>query len=217
MGAHGSKDNISSASETLERVNKSSNSTRSASRLAVLDDEVGVGGAPPTAASSSRPSPSLLHALGGQNVFTQHDGECFRIRKVAPKRVLISFFYTEALMLSRVPPPLDSEDEEEDAHSSRKCWSMTDNNNGAPSSSAAAAISSAAFPVYIVAFDFIGCGEGQLTVKTGDYLQLLAYHATQEWCEVQSMRSGEIGWVPLTYINPVAGAETQLENYSWSV
>ncbi len=45
----------------------------------------------------------------------------------------------------------------------------------------------------------------------GDQLYVLSYNKTKEWSEVRNAQTGQIGWVPTSYIKPF----NSLENFSW--
>jgi abelson tyrosine-protein kinase 1 len=64
--------------------------------------------------------------------------------------------------------------------------------------------------VFIAIHDFQSGGENQLSIRSGEELIVLRYNDTGEWCEGQSL-SGQMGWVPSSYIKPV----NSLEKHSW--
>lgn len=65
--------------------------------------------------------------------------------------------------------------------------------------------------VYIALYDYLVNLNKHLNMHKGDQLYVLSYNKTKEWSEVRNIQSGQIGWVPTSYIKPI----NSLENYSW--
>lgn len=64
---------------------------------------------------------------------------------------------------------------------------------------------------YTALYDYVASLDKHLTMHRGDQLLVLSYNKSREWCEVQNMQSGLVGWVPASYIKPF----NSLENYPW--
>lgn len=207
MGAQSSKDSLSSCSETLPDRSLKHNKSPSHRRLSSSSSENN------NIKNSSR-SPSLHNrsvGASGRNVFTQHD---------------------EALLLSRPLPLTPSYPHDSDSDSAITGSSLSvdvirgKHFNTAmrhslhpilPPSMLDSAVEFAEsgpspFPLFMVVYDFIACGEGQLSIKKGEMLHFISYNQSQEWCEVQALTRGEIGWVPASYITPVLNHQLNAHN-----
>ena len=65
--------------------------------------------------------------------------------------------------------------------------------------------------VYIALYDYLVNLNKHLNMHKGDQLYVLSYNKTKEWSEVRNAQTGQVGWVPTSYIKPF----NSLENYLW--
>ena len=65
--------------------------------------------------------------------------------------------------------------------------------------------------IYIALYDYLVNLNKHLNMHKGDQLYVLSYNKTKEWSEVRNVQSGQVGWVPTSYIKPY----NSLENYLW--
>jgi hypothetical protein len=64
---------------------------------------------------------------------------------------------------------------------------------------------------HVALYDYAATLDKHLTMQRGDQLLVKSYNKSREWCEVQNIQSGLVGWVPASYIKPF----NSLENYPW--
>jgi len=65
--------------------------------------------------------------------------------------------------------------------------------------------------IYIALYDYLVNLNKHLNMHKGDQLLVLSYNKTKEWSEVRNVQTGQVGWVPTSYIKPF----NSLENYLW--